>query len=394
MPPTRSRHRTAATLAILLLLAACPGCMSSFLAKKIIDPPHSGRTELPAALDVSTLFDRLAYVRVGPPPADLSVFTIEPKPHLILTARNLRSLEQKASQALPERDQAWTGPTALAVVEAPGGTGYAAVLGPGPRATFATPDPPRGTILLFQGWGGRARESYLIGVAAFFANAGYRVVLPDLRAQGDSTGDWLTFGVLERRDVRQLLTSLESEDLLTPPLVAAGHSYGGLVAIMAAAEDPRIDAIISLSPPRPLLQQATDLRHAAALVSPVYDLLLSWFVSDRELRKAAARAARIADFDPEDTDPARAVTETDAPLLLIHGGADAICIPLASFRIQRARPRGTQLILYEDEDHLSYLYNDRFDELRHDCLTWIDRHFAPPAPASHDELSRKLLPLD
>ncbi|MBX9926622.1 MAG: alpha/beta hydrolase [Hyphomicrobiaceae bacterium] len=94
--------------------------------------------------------------------------------------------------------------------------------------TFA-PSPSmgfRGTIALVHGWTGRA--AFMTSYASALTNAGFRVVAIDLPGHGASSGEWLHLPLA--------VETLHAVWRETGPWHAmAGHSFGGLAAIAAAA---------------------------------------------------------------------------------------------------------------------------------------------------------------
>src|SRR5699024_8427436 len=94
-----------------------------------------------------------------------------------------------------------------------------------------------GTVILLPGWG-ETKET-LLGYALDFANHGYRVVLVDLRGQGQSSGNYVTYGLIEHRDISQLVTALYQRKLVAGKLALVGISEGATIALDTAAADRR-----------------------------------------------------------------------------------------------------------------------------------------------------------
>ena len=109
-----------------------------------------------------------------------------------------------------------------------------------------TGQPPRGTVLVLHGLGGRGLT--MLPKADALARAGYRAVLVDLRGQGRSTGRYLTFGIQEARDLSQVIDALERHALGSGPIGVCGISYGATTAIHLAARDPRVQAVVAIQP--------------------------------------------------------------------------------------------------------------------------------------------------
>ena len=102
------------------------------------------------------------------------------------------------------------------------------------------------TVLLLHGY--TACKDDMLSHAAFLHAAGYSLLLLDLRACGESGGTVVTLGGHERDDVRAALAYLRSR-----PDVDGGHigvlglSLGGALAILAAADEPGVRAVVAES---------------------------------------------------------------------------------------------------------------------------------------------------
>ena len=88
--------------------------------------------------------------------------------------------------------------------------------------------PLQGTVLLLHGI--RDSKSSMRGMGQVLADGGFRSVLIDLRGHGSSTGDWLTYGVVDSQDLTQVLDALDRRNLLAEPVGVFGCSYGAATA--------------------------------------------------------------------------------------------------------------------------------------------------------------------
>jgi pimeloyl-ACP methyl ester carboxylesterase len=79
--------------------------------------------------------------------------------------------------------------------------------------------------------------------AAYLHEAGFNVLLFDFRAHGRSEGKRMTFGYEERRDVSGAIEFLHQKGIKHIGLL--GFSYGGMVAMIFAADNPGLEAVIS-----------------------------------------------------------------------------------------------------------------------------------------------------
>ena len=91
----------------------------------------------------------------------------------------------------------------------------------------------KGTILLFHGY----RSSWVIDfsiVLPYYHSLGYDLLVVDERAHGQSEGDYITFGVRERRDVVTWAQYAAMHFGPAHPLILDGLSMGAATVLMAS----------------------------------------------------------------------------------------------------------------------------------------------------------------
>jgi hypothetical protein len=88
--------------------------------------------------------------------------------------------------------------------------------------------------VLVPGWGGYKFDEHLLETLAVYHDAGYGVLLLDLRAQGESGGLRRTLGYREVRDVRGAFAWLHQRGYEAESVVVHGWSMGGATALRAA----------------------------------------------------------------------------------------------------------------------------------------------------------------
>lgn len=134
---------------------------------------------------------------------------------------------------------------------------------------FLAAAPPRGeapttvptpTVILMHGYGGT--RDVMLPYASFLSNAGFHVFFFDARGVGHSARVEVTFGEREKLDVFGAIDYLSKRPEVDQSRIAImGVELGGSVAIMAAAEDRRIAAVVAEAPYASLdlaLQDALD----------------------------------------------------------------------------------------------------------------------------------------
>ncbi|MBE2219915.1 MAG: alpha/beta fold hydrolase [Anaerolineae bacterium] len=102
-------------------------------------------------------------------------------------------------------------------------------------------------VMLLHGINGNRLS--MLGLAKGLAEAGYGVLLFDLRGHGDSDGDIVPYGGPEAEDVVAAAAYLQARPDVDPERIGAlGWSLGAQVVIMGAAQDENVKAVVADGP--------------------------------------------------------------------------------------------------------------------------------------------------
>jgi pimeloyl-ACP methyl ester carboxylesterase len=165
--------------------------------------------------------------------------------------------------------------------------------------------PARGTIVYAHGQNRTRIE--MLPMAAFAHGLGYNGLVFDLRHQGASGGDIGSVGYWERLDVEGAAHFALTQQHAPRPMVAWGISMGAAATLLATADSPEIDAVISDSS---FINFDDLVRHHWRLFIP----LPSFPMVDEVITWTAWRAH----FRPADFDLVQAVRRIgDRPILFI-----------------------------------------------------------------------------
>jgi pimeloyl-ACP methyl ester carboxylesterase len=207
---------------------------------------------------------------------------------------------------------------------------------------FASPDRPaaRPTILFLHGKGGNAAEWE--PAAARALEAGYNVLIPDLRGHGASGGEFVTYGLLEREDLGNAVETARGRFGLDPLRIGVHScSAGSAVALAFAASHPELRALWLESP---FGEPGEMARHYLSISTGIPGFLLGltarWAVRDAiasvERRLGAARKGSLRDVDP-----VRLASELRMPVQLVYGRTDRLIPPRFVERLAAALPPGS-----------------------------------------------------
>lgn len=165
--------------------------------------------------------------------------------------------------------------------------------------------PGRPAVILLHGYPAEKRD--LLPLAAAL-HRHFTVMLVDLRYFGGSEGRVTTLGYRERDDLKRTVDVLEARGL--GPVGVFGFSFGGAVALLTAAEDPRIRAVAAYAPFADLRLLGRDLYwYLWLLREPLVGLMRLW-------------SWLLLGFDVTRPSPHEAAGRLGVPVLLIHSRAD------------------------------------------------------------------------
>ncbi|MBM4200705.1 MAG: alpha/beta hydrolase, partial [Gammaproteobacteria bacterium] len=101
--------------------------------------------------------------------------------------------------------------------------------------------PARGIVIVTPG-GDHTRQA-MLPRAAFLVRGGYDVLAIDLRGHGESGGQFISPGLVERHDVMAAIRYVRSRGG-NSPIALLGVCVGGVASLLAAAEAPGVAAVI------------------------------------------------------------------------------------------------------------------------------------------------------
>jgi hypothetical protein len=170
-------------------------------------------------------------------------------------------------------------------------------------------------VILLHGYTGWKEEMY--PYAYWYWKQGYHVIVPDLRAQGESEGDFIGMGWTDSTDC-ELWVDYISEQDPDAEIVLHGQSMGAATALIFSGNEPEkytknIRAIIS------------DCAYTSAY-EMFGDKITEWFnLPPFPFVDSACLMLRLrGGYDLKKASPLDAVKKSAIPTLFIHGDADAM----------------------------------------------------------------------
>jgi pimeloyl-ACP methyl ester carboxylesterase len=348
-------------LALALLALAGSGCVSrEMAARMIVEAPNKHYSPAPPA-KLAAFWDHFTdgsrgspfvymKVRTGPPVAELAMAELPPGDYHVRFITRVRTNLRDGKKFLTMKFQSQTNENYKPLKES-------------------------ATIVVLHGY--MMYKETMAPWASVLAQAGYRVVLVDLRGHGESTGDEVSYGKYETADLMRMLDYLKAQGLCDEKVGVLGLSYGATIALHWAAVDPRVQAVVAIAPYNHPEEAAARL--AKELKVPV---------SPGTLREALALAAKRMDLKWSDWSGEAAIRKIKEPVLLISGGHDRICVAADTETLRKAAPAGTKVLTVPGVNHfvLGFLLHDLAEPVK----AWFTDHLEPtPEAPAHIVMGKK-----
>jgi dipeptidyl aminopeptidase/acylaminoacyl peptidase len=210
-----------------------------------------------------------------------------------------------------------------------------------------------------------ANRTAILPEAAVLAEAGYHLVLIDLRAHGQSEGNEATYGYREALDVQAAIDYLDARPEIEQ-IGALGVSYGGAAVARAAAIDSRLRAVAienSYSSLPDAVEDAFDDRSIFPKW-PFAPLLVALTERRVGLEISQVNSARdLATIHPR-------------PVLIIHGADDPLFPLHHAQKMYEAAKEPKELWLIEGLGHGSPVIG-REAEFKERVVTFFENAFSP-----------------
>lgn len=195
-------------------------------------------------------------------------------------------------------------------------------------------------VLLLHGYTGWKEEMYQF--AYWYQEQGYAVLVPDLRCQGESEGDFIGMGWTDHYDC-QLWIEHILEESPNAKIVLHGQSMGAATALIMAGSPEASDHIKAV---------VSDSAYTTAY-EMFGDKITAWFHLPAVLfvDSACVMLRLRGGYDLRDASPLRAVEGSRVPILFIHGDEDKMIDVNMSYELYDAAVCEKELFIVEGAGH-------------------------------------------
>ena len=208
---------------------------------------------------------------------------------------------------------------------------------------FPHPTGNRSCVVVLHGIGDSRSSS--AGFASLFLHRGYSVLTPDSRAHGDSGGQFVTYGLLERYDIISWAHWMREQGCLR--IYGLGESLGASILLQAIAIEPVFRAIVAESPYADLRQMAQSRLVQQLSLPQSFSRPLAALLVEAGMDYALI----FHHLNFRLVSPPASLRCSRTPVLLIHGLHDERTPPEQSRLLAKARPQDTDLWLVPNASH-------------------------------------------
>jgi hypothetical protein len=201
---------------------------------------------------------------------------------------------------------------------------------------------PKGVVIVIHG--AQANKTAMSYTAVRLLTQGFSVLAPDMRAHGESGGDYSTFGNREALDVEAAVRWVRKNSS-SDRIALLGFSSGAVAALLVASRTPDIAAVVADSAfpdTMDVLRRENEFlaNLPASKRAPWFHRLRVWFFTAPGFSWLSREAFRLrtgVPFDPPEADVMNAVRHIDRiPVLYLASAADPMVPREATMRLYRA----------------------------------------------------------
>ena len=202
--------------------------------------------------------------------------------------------------------------------------------------------------ICFHGYTSKGMSDY-IGLSDYYLKNGYAMLLPDARAHGESEGEYIGFGCLDRKDALVWINWVIQELGDEVEIILHGTSMGGATVLMTSGLDlpEQVKGIVSdcafTSPKEVFTHVLHNMYHLPAF--PV-------------IQGADAVNKRLAGYGMDECNAKREVAKAKVPILFIHGTKDTFVPYHMCQEIYDCCASPKKMLVVEGAAHAESYYKD------------------------------------
>ncbi|MBO5144943.1 MAG: alpha/beta hydrolase [Lachnospiraceae bacterium] len=202
--------------------------------------------------------------------------------------------------------------------------------------------------ICFHGYTSQGLSDY-IGLSDYYLKRGFAMLLPDARAHGQSEGEYIGFGCLDRKDALVWINWVIQELGEDVEIVLHGTSMGGATVLMASGLElpAQVKGIVSdcgfTSPKEVFTHVLNTMYHLPAFPA---------------IQGADIINKKLAGYGMDECNAKREVAKAKVPILFIHGANDTFVPCKMCHEIYDCCASPKKILIVEGAAHAESYYKD------------------------------------
>lgn len=216
------------------------------------------------------------------------------------------------------------------------------------HATWFPKDDCKKVVICLHGYTSQGMSDY-IGLSGYYLNKGYSMLLPDLRAHGESEGTYIGFGCLDRKDTLKWIQWVIRKCGEDVKILLHGTSMGGATVLMTSSMEltKQVKGIVSdcafTSPKEVFTHVLHSMYHLPAFpLMQIADLMNQ----------------KLSGYGLDECNAAREVRNARVPILFIHGSGDTFVPCKMCDKIYESCTSKKKKLIIEGAAHAESYYKD------------------------------------
>lgn len=220
------------------------------------------------------------------------------------------------------------------------------------------------TVIIAHGYMGSRLD--MAGVAKMYHDQGYNVLVPDMRAHGESDGKYVGFGYLEKNDFKRWVDKTVAMTGSSAQIILHGHSMGAATVMLATTEKlpNNVKAIVE------------DCGYTSAVAELGYQMKELYHLPSVPLLQITSGITKMkAGYYFGQADPKAALRTNKIPLLVIHGDKDSFVPTAYAHELYEATQGPKAIYIAENANHVEAFPVDK-KKFTTETLTFIQQYLA------------------
>lgn len=203
-------------------------------------------------------------------------------------------------------------------------------------------------VICFHGYTGEGLSNH-VAIAEYFLKRGFGILMPDARAHGESQGEYIGFGCLDRKDALSWIHWALEECGQDTRIMLHGTSMGGATVLMASGLNlpKQVKGIVSdcgfTSPKEVFTHVLNTMYHLPAFPA---------------IQGADFLNRRLAGYGMDECNARREVEKAQVPILFIHGSADTFVPSSMCYELYEHCHSPKEMLIVEGAAHAESYYKD------------------------------------